>query len=78
MRYAISAFYCLSISLIPLFQRNGTDQELYGTMSKALNATGRPILFSLCNWGESEVWKWGGGVGQMFRIQMDVRSNSYC
>jgi hypothetical protein len=21
-------------------------------MSKALNATGRPILYSLCNWGE--------------------------
>ena len=51
--------------------RNGTDQELYGSMSKALNATGRPVLFSLCNWGESEVWKWGGEIAQMFRIQMD-------
>lgn len=27
---------------------NETDQALYGRMSKALNATGRPILFSLC------------------------------
>ena len=27
---------------------NETDQSLYGQMSKALNATGRPILFSLC------------------------------
>ena len=33
-------------------------------MSKALNASGRPVLFSLCNWGESEVWKWGGEIAQ--------------
>ena len=50
---------------------NFTDQELYGRMSKALNETGRPILFSLCSWGESEVWKWGGQIAQMFRIQED-------
>ena len=34
---------------------NGTDQELYGQMSKSLNATGRPILFSLCQWGDANV-----------------------
>lgn len=28
----------------------------YNTMSKALNATGRPILYSLCNWGEDGPW----------------------
>lgn len=27
----------------------------YNVMSKALNATGRPILYSLCNWGEDYV-----------------------
>lgn len=50
---------------------NHTDQELYGNMSTALNNTGRPVLFSLCNWGEADVWKWGESVGQMYRIQMD-------
>jgi Alpha galactosidase A len=50
---------------------NYTEQELYGQFSQALNATGRPILFSLCEWGESNVESWGGSVGQMFRIQMD-------
>ena len=25
-------------------------------MSKALNATGRPILYSMCNWGEDGPW----------------------
>jgi len=45
--------------------------ELYGNFSAALNATGRPILFSLCEWGETDVESWGGNVGQMYRVQMD-------
>ena len=52
-------------------RKNGTDPELYGAMSKALNATGRPVLFSLCNWGEDNVWEWGSSLAQMYRIQMD-------
>jgi alpha-galactosidase len=36
-----------------------------------LNATGRPILFSLCNWGEENVLQWGASLGQMYRFQMD-------
>lgn len=50
---------------------NQTDRELYGEMSRALNATGRPITFSLCQWGEAEVWEWGASVAQMYRVQMD-------
>lgn len=53
------------------FPSNHTDQELYGQMSKALNATGRPMTFSLCSWGEANVWEWGADVSQMFRIQSD-------
>ena len=50
---------------------NATDRELYGNMSAALNATGRPILFSLCQWGGQDVETWGHDVAQMYRIQMD-------
>ena len=50
---------------------NHTDKELYGNMSAALNATGRPMTFSLCSWGEASVWEWGAGVAQMYRIAMD-------
>jgi alpha-galactosidase len=50
---------------------NATEQELYTRMSVALNQTGRPVLFSLCQWGEDDVWKWGGSISQMFRIQED-------
>ena len=47
------------------------DKALYGQMSAALNATGRNILFSLCQWGDDEVWKWGSEIAQMYRISMD-------
>ena len=50
---------------------NVTGKELYTQFSQALNATGRPILFSLCSWGDENVTQWGHEVGQMFRVQMD-------
>ena len=39
--------------------RAGTPEisyERYNNMTKALNATGRPILYSMCNWGEDGPW----------------------
>lgn len=45
--------------------------QLYGNLSAALNATGRSILFSLCEWGSDDVLSWGASVGQMYRIQQD-------
>ena len=51
---------------------NETSVELYSAFSEALNATGHKMLFSLCEWGEDEVWTgWGADVGQMMRVQMD-------
>jgi alpha-galactosidase len=39
--------------------------ERYRTMSNALKATGRPIVFSLCEWGENKPWEWGKEAGGM-------------
>jgi hypothetical protein len=43
---------------------NISEQEAYSNFSRALNATGRPILFSTCEWGVSNIAAWGGGVAQ--------------
>jgi alpha-galactosidase len=48
-----------------------SDVEMYSNMSRALNATQRPMLFSLCQWGENDVEEWGPGVSQMYRIAAD-------
>jgi alpha-galactosidase len=47
-------------------------KEAYGTMSKALKATGRPIVFSLCEWGTNRPWIWGKDAGQLWRTTGDI------
>lgn len=42
-------------------------QQYYGNFSAYLNATGKPIFFSTCNWGEDAPWNWGPAIAQMFR-----------
>src|SRR5439155_7175449 len=32
--------------------------DSYARMSRALRATGRPIVFSMCEWGTSRPWTW--------------------
>jgi alpha-galactosidase len=38
-------------------------QDVYKKMHDALVKTGRPIVFSLCQYGLRQVWKWGPSVG---------------
>ena len=47
-------------------------REAYITMARALQATGRPILFSLCEWGNHQPWLWANGVGEMYRATGDI------
>ncbi len=50
--------------------------EAYGKMGKALQATGRPILLSLCQYGVAEPWKFGPGLGaQMWRTTDDINDS---
>lgn len=46
---------------------------LYQRMGQALRATGRPILFSICEWGGRRPWAWGAKVGgHMWRTTGDI------
>jgi alpha-galactosidase len=42
------------------------------TMRDALYAAGRPIVFSLCEWGNNNPWEWGKDVGHLWRISGDI------
>ncbi len=44
-------------------QRLAADQAVYRKMHDALLATGRSIVFSLCQYGWDQVWRWGASVG---------------
>jgi len=47
-------------------------KEAYTTMSKALKTAGRPIVFSLCEWGNNQPWLWAEPVGQLWRTTGDI------
>jgi alpha-galactosidase len=47
-------------------------KEAYTTMSKALKAAGRPIVFSLCEWGTNKPWEWAAPVGHLWRTTGDI------
>lgn len=44
----------------------------YQTMRDALYATGRPIVFSICEWGDNQPWKWGEEMGHLWRVSGDI------
>jgi alpha-galactosidase len=52
--------------------RGQTSQQRYTAMRDALAATGRPILYALCNWGQDAVWTWGPQVGNSWRNTGDI------
>ena len=47
--------------------------EVYKKMHDALAATGRPIVYSLCQYGMERVWRWGPSVGgNLWRTTGDI------
>jgi alpha-galactosidase len=51
-------------------------EETYRTMGNALYATGRPIVFSLCEWGSNKPWEWAQDIGHLWRTTGDI-TNCY-
>ena len=49
-----------------------TAKEAYTTMSNALKKAGRPIVFSLCEWGSNKPWEWAAPVGHLWRTTGDI------
>ncbi len=47
----------------------------YTTMRDALYAAGRPIVFSICEWGNSKPWLWAENVGNLWRTTGDISAN---
>ncbi|ATL25906.1 NPCBM/NEW2 domain-containing protein [Streptomyces formicae] len=55
----------------------GVDaKQRYITMRDALKAAsesvGRPIVYSICEWGENKPWEWAADVGHLWRTTGDI------
>jgi len=54
---------------------NSTTQDAkssYTNMRDALYTAGRPIVFSICEWGSNKPWEWAGTVGHLWRTTGDI------
>jgi len=50
-----------------------SSEASYTLMRDALAATGRPIVFSICEWGSTKPWLWAGPVGNSWRSTGDIQ-----
>jgi len=56
----------------------GDQKAAYKKMGDALRKAGRPMVYSLCQYGMEGVWEWGAEVGAtMWRTTDDIRNNFY-
>ncbi|MEO3753191.1 NPCBM/NEW2 domain-containing protein [Streptomyces sp. B6B3] len=46
--------------------------ERYTAMRDALAATGRDIVYSICEWGQNQPWTWAQDVGHLWRTTGDI------
>ncbi|MBE1488455.1 NPCBM/NEW2 domain-containing protein [Plantactinospora soyae] len=59
-------------------QSDGSQADFvrrYTAMRNALDATGRPIVYSICEWGQSQPWTWAADVGDLWRTTGDISDN---
>ena len=47
-------------------------QEAYAVMADALRASGRDIVFSMCEWGTAKPWLWAKNTGNLWRTTGDI------
>lgn len=54
----------------------GVDyMQRYEGMEKALLATGRPIVYSICEWGVKDPYQWAPAISQLWRTTGDISDN---
>jgi len=48
------------------------SEAAYSRMRDALLASGRPIVFSICEWGDTKPWLWAKDIGNLWRTTGDI------
>ena len=53
---------------------HGTQDAVssYRLMRDALYIAGRPVVFSICEWGKNKPWEWGKDIGHLWRTTPDI------
>jgi len=73
LKYDLCSLSASMIAAGSLDKAQAIELAAYRRMADALHATGRPIVFSLCQYGFAQVWRWGGSVdGNLWRTTGDI------
>ena len=70
--------WCNTAPLKNMADKEAYAKEGYAVMSDALRQAGRPVVFSVCEWGSNNPWKWAASVGHMWRTTHDIRNCFIC
>ncbi len=54
------------------FSEGLSSPEQYAIMGEALANAGRPMVYSICNWGVDGPWIWGPDTGHLWRTTGDI------
>jgi alpha-galactosidase len=54
------------------------SESSYTLMRNALAQSGRPIVFSICEWGSTKPWLWAGPIGNLWRATPDIQDCWNC
>ncbi|MEJ1229525.1 MAG: glycoside hydrolase family 27 protein [Galbitalea sp.] len=52
-----------------------TEQSAFQQMEKDLDATGRPIVLSISEYGQEQPWLWASGIANLWRTTHDIHNN---
>jgi len=76
LKYDLCSFYDLMARASSKEQKHQMMIDAYLRMYRALKSTGRPIVYSLCQYGLDSVWQWGASVGgNLWRTTNDISDN---
>jgi len=73
LKYDLCSLGTAMIASGSLDKAQAIELAAYRKMGEALAATGRPMVYSLCQYGVAQVWRWGGSVGgNLWRTTGDI------
>jgi alpha-galactosidase len=76
LKYDLCSFNDLMAKASSNEQKHKMMIDAYLRMHRAIMSTGRPIVFSLCQYGLDSVWQWGASVGgNLWRTTEDIADN---
>ena len=76
LKYDLCSFGDLMAKASSNEQKHQMMIDAYQRMYRALKNTGRPIVYSLCQYGLDSVWQWGASVGgNLWRTTGDISDN---